>query len=1453
MDPTHQFPRDDERPDEYRSTDYIDLPKDQPGAMRILKLRPATSDTSQIDCSLIIPEMDPEGNLITPESYDALSWSWGTSEKTKYIRITQGDGHNEKTYAKSVTPTLYSALRSLRDHKRTRFLWIDAICINQENFDERNHQVEQMDRIYGNAKRVCIWLGDSSKSSKIAIDFIKDEVMKLQNFDELCDRSEASSKWLALLELMQREWFSRRWVVQEIALARSAIIYCGNDKISWNKFAIAVELFVEVETATHRLSEVMKGDVKSQYVPGWFEYVADLGASLLVDATGKLFPDYRVEDLGEDEFSSNVLEEIQSRDINRGEHREGEGQAPGASQLKQNGQKTKQTPLLSLEYLVSNLSLFDTSVPHDTVYALLAISKDTTPTAAAIGTEHSSSLRHAQDVLEIFTQRKRYKVDYKLPYVDVCKDFIHFCINRSLQIDKSRALDVICRPWATDQKRLDTRQREIEVKKQRERDEAERRRQQIALERGRRDSKEVQEPPEDISFEDHHSVDLEDMPLPSWAPQLSNAPYAMFSQPGIPGPKMSRTNADPLVGLPSAMQKNYAAAETKSVDMKVLKFRKRYSLDHFSLYVRGFVLDTIERVSELCRNGQIPEDWAEIGNWHQVMEREPPDAFWRTLVANRGKDGKNPPVYYARACKESFMKGGYRGGAVNTSALISYERNSVVAEFCRRVQAVTWNRAIVKTKSGKLGLVGKNVQVGDLVCVLYGCSVPVILRKGERKTEETFEEEMKWELGFLNDTLTSYFRRWQKRVEGHRLRKEESKRKFYEWEVEKCTEWLEDKFSDTAELKQWRTKLNEEVKAAKKLDREIENVRKALHASEDDYKKLKTAIARKTAENKWIKQKWNEDRKIPSTQETQTRTEEAAKKAKKAQEDFHTADANFKKKLKGAAWFSQISKECDLHKLAQDKYDALQKIVGPLDGDTKKANSKMEFDAALKQYTEFVRTLWKQLQPNLDEAKSVLELEKSMKCAQEEYEQTMAGIKFEDADKINKKLQEIRINRRLYEKKRKDRRYYFRFLHPEHSRGPRDTKGNWWRDRATFNPESCLRDSINSSADDKQQYWLEFQEFKIAQVKIEILRVKDEQKKAKEKGERKAREKVERKEKEVTEKAFPDVDWQEFELWLKYGKKWLKSVKRTQERIKKKLEKELSSGKQSILNKNSNCRRPSDSKDNGFPERKAGPLPDLCDGDTAVRSKDRPDKPPLKPKPSPEILIESLKALKSSEEGQLTVPTAKVNEATMMYVKDSAEHIPPSGQVEEHKEFEAAADNVPSNLFYDDSDDTDWEDAEWISETRQLYESLGELKRKQEDLKPKDVKQWKNADWETYSKEYDELENSKETERDEWKDKNWSLYRRRDKAKKKKDIDERMGEIHVEDGRVRRRLTREAAAKYDKKIKRNLRKKLGQDGFWSYTFLGESYIHGMMDGEAMAYLNGKDQEEAIMTSVFELR
>ncbi|KAF1942838.1 HET-domain-containing protein [Clathrospora elynae] len=378
-----QRPRKDR---EYKTYNYDALPKSR-GAIRLLNLYSSEKPEPGILCELITPKEDHKNQF----RYEALTWCWGTAGKTDHIRVQR----KGKTYAKPVSPDLVAALKALRHPTRNRYLWIDMVCIDQDNLDEKNHQVEMMDEIYGKADRVCIWLGEANDSSRMALDFIKHEVSHLHSFDDLCNSKDASKKWVALLDLMQRLWFSRRWVVQEIALARKAMIYCGHDKISWKKFAIAVELFVEVETATHRLSEAMKKDRQYRYVPSYFEFVSALGASLLVEATERLFRDYKEEHTVDPDLSSDPGSD--SGSDSSSEASESHDSVSARSSSSSNLQKevtnvpiNRIQPLLNLEYLVSSLTIFDTTVAHDTIYALLAIVKDTTPRAVRSSAGDSS-------------------------------------------------------------------------------------------------------------------------------------------------------------------------------------------------------------------------------------------------------------------------------------------------------------------------------------------------------------------------------------------------------------------------------------------------------------------------------------------------------------------------------------------------------------------------------------------------------------------------------------------------------------------------------------------------------------------------------------------------------------------------------------------------------------------------------------------------------------------------------------------------------------------------------------------------------------------------------------------------------------------------------------------------------------------------------------------------------
>ncbi|KAI7780576.1 HET-domain-containing [Diaporthe eres] len=782
--------------------------------------------------------------------YEALSWCWGKDVAQYVVLIIERNSkHEEKTYKLRVREQLALALKYLRHRDTVRTLWIDAICIDQDNPGERNHQVQMMSRIYTRAREVCVWLGDGDSSSKIAIDFITNEIMELRNFDTLSHDKQYTDKWKALMMLMQREWFSRRWVVQEIALANKATIHCGLQSMPWKDFAIAVELFVEVETATHRLSEIMQRDAKSQHVPGWFEYVSALGASLLVQATGKVFRAQRspLDDGRKPEDKSSAAG-VQGPRSAEGPKSDNEGSDDREKHLAARKERLRtlrtidpldRRSLLSLEYLVSTLFIFGASEPRDAIYAMLALSRDAAPFATSgletIRDLHDDDTRLIMMTCEPFLEEKPFIVDYQRPYTDVCKDFIDFAIQRRKKLDPSQALDVLCRPWALPPRtgrsirlpkvsrkrksdrimeKRDTENRpwkkvksnsdirghkitdeDLEVDERpmkNYQEECEKVQHELTWEHvenlkrppGAADTWKVMDlyfPPsksEAKAAEASESQAEEDIPLPSWVAQASRAPIMLDFTPGIEPRITGRSHADPLVGHPQDGHRNYSAAQTQA--LRSVKFRKRPLLGHYSLFVEGFVLEEVKEVLDASQGGNIPKSWLDMAKWDDHTE-DPPGDFWRTLVADRGRDNRNPPYYYARACRESAVKGGIASGRIDTAALINNEQNSIVAEFCRRVHSVIWNRRLFRTSSGRLGL-ATSVEDGDKVCVLYGCTVPVVLQEQGKKPGDQERENQE-------DCVNS-LRRVVKRMEQLRERKAQYQTRKRNGEFTK--EWTDD-------------------------------------------------------------------------------------------------------------------------------------------------------------------------------------------------------------------------------------------------------------------------------------------------------------------------------------------------------------------------------------------------------------------------------------------------------------------------------------------------------------------------------------------------------------------------------------------------------------------------------------------------------------------------------------
>lgn len=189
-------------------------------------------------------------NESTPE-YFALSYEWtppGTDLLLPHVIIINGIGW-------SVSPNLYSALTHLQhilSASNTKRIWIDALCINQEDISERSHQVSFMMKIYSGAESVLVWPGllwvnasaNSTPSKVQLLQELEDDSKRMEQHsndpedDDLNDLEDEDSAvyfgqgdhFAAAVELFSLSYWKRCWIVQEIAVAKSAFIIA-----MWNK------------------------------------------------------------------------------------------------------------------------------------------------------------------------------------------------------------------------------------------------------------------------------------------------------------------------------------------------------------------------------------------------------------------------------------------------------------------------------------------------------------------------------------------------------------------------------------------------------------------------------------------------------------------------------------------------------------------------------------------------------------------------------------------------------------------------------------------------------------------------------------------------------------------------------------------------------------------------------------------------------------------------------------------------------------------------------------------------------------------------------------------------------------------------------------------------------------------------------------------------------------------
>jgi len=184
----------------------------------------------------------------------------------------------------AVTKNVYLALRDLRYKEEDRVLWIDALCINQDDDVERGLQVQQMGSIYSMAERVLIWLGESCYDADCAM-YYMEQLQKEGAQLSSGTRDILNEEWVQLWKeviyslrpdqrgvlregcqnLLGRAWFKRVWIIQEAVNARAAEIVCGGRSVSATIFALMPSLLeFTPEPQCQPILEVMPGPPRNR-------------------------------------------------------------------------------------------------------------------------------------------------------------------------------------------------------------------------------------------------------------------------------------------------------------------------------------------------------------------------------------------------------------------------------------------------------------------------------------------------------------------------------------------------------------------------------------------------------------------------------------------------------------------------------------------------------------------------------------------------------------------------------------------------------------------------------------------------------------------------------------------------------------------------------------------------------------------------------------------------------------------------------------------------------------------------------------------------------------------------------------------------------------------------------------------------------------------------------------
>jgi hypothetical protein len=259
------------------SNSYFSSRLSDEGQIRLLKVQPEADGNQEIRCEL------ETVHLKDNPSYVALSYTWGpptaeaadagvTSIPTHAIRCNE--------HVIQITRNLHDFIQRVRHDPElnSQRLWVDSICINQQDPTERGSQVSFMASIYRSASTVIAWLGEEDVYTEESFALIRTlttlctdcrkqimpKNMGSEAFGNILGPLANDRVWSSLRQFWRRKYFRRAWIIQEVALAKKVIAQCGHHTLDWDHI-VQISWFLTVTPWARFLNAGMHEPTDQEY------------------------------------------------------------------------------------------------------------------------------------------------------------------------------------------------------------------------------------------------------------------------------------------------------------------------------------------------------------------------------------------------------------------------------------------------------------------------------------------------------------------------------------------------------------------------------------------------------------------------------------------------------------------------------------------------------------------------------------------------------------------------------------------------------------------------------------------------------------------------------------------------------------------------------------------------------------------------------------------------------------------------------------------------------------------------------------------------------------------------------------------------------------------------------------------------------------------------------------